>query len=113
MILEAALIPYNNPTQKQKMLLQSSSSSMSSPSLLLLQHHHQGLSHFQSLLPLVSLKLKPHKLSLQAVVQRFNEPDLNTSIPATKSNAARLPKSQADGPKGIANANPHLYKVPE
>lgn len=77
------------------MLLQSSSSSsMSSPSLLLLQHHHQGLSHFQSLLPLVSLKLKPHKLSLQAVVQRFNEPDLNTSIPATKSNAARLPKSQ-------------------
>ncbi|EXB57394.1 hypothetical protein L484_016447 [Morus notabilis] len=111
------------------MLLQSSSSSMSSPSLLLLQHHHQGLSHFQSLLPLVSLKLKPHKLSLQAVVQRFNEPDLNTSIPATKSNAARLPKSQllmycivtnvysmvvkADGPKGIANANPHLYKVPE
>lgn len=61
---------------------------MASPSLLLLQHHHhhhQGLSHFQH---------KPHKLSLQAIVQRFNEPDLNASIPASKLNAARFPTFQ-------------------
>ncbi|GMN51962.1 hypothetical protein TIFTF001_021119 [Ficus carica] len=120
---------------------------MASPSLLLLQHHHhhhQGLSHFQ---------LKPHKLSLQvsagcvyclsfsssivvllvlfrnegidseAIVQRFNEPDLNTSIPASKLNAAKFPTFQllmyysmvvkADSPKGITNGSPHVFKVPE